>query len=251
MDDLQQLVAAYRAGNLRARDRLWTSHLPLVRTVAARFPHPPAPLSPQDVADIATDALFAVLADEQKFDPSRADHVGYLRRTLTNAVLIEIRRVTARGRYQEDSVDAPIGTDGLTLGDTIADPTDGTGAAEARAMLARAYPSLLPNQRRHLALRCQGHDLEDVGRMTRRSKARAEATEREINGKVARVNAPFQNSSRKTLRERRHVARRSFRSPREEDDLIRRAATEAGVSESEWIRRACREYAAQSGHSTG
>ncbi len=251
MDDLGQLVTSYRAGNVRARNALWTSHLPLIRTVARRFPHPPAPLSPQDVSDIATDALFAVLADAEKFDPSRRDHVGYLRRTLTNAVLIEIRRVTARGRYQEHSVDAPIGSDGLTLGDTIADPTDQAGAAEARAMLARAYPSLLPNQRRHLALRCQGHGLEDVGRMTRRGKARAEATEREINGKVARVNAPLQKQSRKTFRERHLVVRRSFRAPREEDDLIRQAADRAGVSESEWIRRACREYAAQSGHSTG
>ena len=240
---------AYRTGTPRqaeaARNQLWEEYLPLIRKVAAQFPHLPAPISKEDVADLATEALFAVFRDP-KYDPQRPDAAGYLRRTLRNVVLMEIRKRTARGRYSELSVEEPVADGALVLGDTLADPHAGMDAAEARVMIQRAWPTLLPNQQRALALACEGRDVADVARLVGQNRRRTERTLQAIQRKVARANlskrepANYYFSQR---REKRYPVVLSFTCDEETAKLLTLAARAAKKSRSAWLREAIRKRA--------
>lgn len=248
-----KLIARFRNGTPEqqheARNKLWLECRPLVKKVAAAYAKFP-PLSREDCADIATDAMFVMLLDPLKFDPERADGSGYVKRTMERAVLMRHRSLTRRGTLTEVSTDAPTGDGSIVLGDTLA-AADLLGAVEARTLLEAMEPYLTERQVRVLRLVAKGWRVKEVATFERMTAARIAGVLRAIK-RVAerRFATPLKNNRDKPRcrnRARTYPLVESFTADPETSQLLTKAARAAGKSRSAWIREVIREAAGQQG----
>lgn len=207
----------------------------LKAAVVARFPHPPPPLSRHEVRDLVDDELDRLLALPQ-YDPTDPGCARWIRTSLKNAVLMEFRRVTGRGRYSEEALE-----------EWTAHSPDETAAAEARVWLCQVEALLLPNQARYLRRRVEGYDLADVATLERRGIKDMEATDREVKRKIARANARFPAEVSVTRNQggRRRTGQArvvTFRADHRTERLLKQLA-QGDETTSDVIRRALRELA--------
>ena len=159
------LLARYRAGDERARDRLMARYLPLLRRWAhGRLPSSARQLS--DTDDLVQISLVRALSRMGTFEPA---HEGaflvYLRRIFLNAMRDEIRRSHGGRRSAELDPELP----------------DGRPTALEEAMGRQAYEAyeaglalLNDEQREAVVLRLEfGMKYEQIAEATGRSSANA------------------------------------------------------------------------------
>jgi RNA polymerase sigma-70 factor (ECF subfamily) len=132
LDDEQRLVAAARAGDRRAIERLLRAHQPQVHAVCRRITG-----NDDDALDATQEALIAVVRGLPRFD-GRAKFSTWAYRIATNASLDELRRRKRRplvGLPERDGVATePVDPSTPDPGDAIGDRD------EVDAALARLAP---------------------------------------------------------------------------------------------------------------
>jgi RNA polymerase sigma-70 factor (ECF subfamily) len=177
MDNFPDALAAARAGDPDAADRLFARVRPwlqiLARTQLGR--HLQAKADPSDVVQVAL--LEAVRALDQFRGGTESEFLAWLRQVLANAIRHEARRygaTAARDLAREESLDRQLEESSARLGaGLVADgssPSAGAERAEARLALAALLARLPDEYRDVIVLRnLEGLTHEEVAERMGRS----------------------------------------------------------------------------------
>jgi RNA polymerase sigma-70 factor (ECF subfamily) len=172
-----QLLAAYRAGNAEAGNRLFHQHVPWLKILAqlqleSRFE------AKFDSADLVQQTLLeAVKAFPQFRGSTTGEFTAWLRQILAHVLAHEIRRYAGtrkRDLGRERSLDETLSQASQRLGDLL--PATGTSPSqeaarnERQVLVARALMALPQDHREVLILRnFQGLSHEEVARQMNRT----------------------------------------------------------------------------------
>jgi RNA polymerase sigma-70 factor, ECF subfamily len=140
------LVEALGQGEITALEELYRRYSTLVFSVSLRV------LRDAHLAEDVTQEVFLRLwRQPASFDPERGRFMSWLMSVTRNRALDELRRVSRRGR-SEDQDDEAHPLDAVPTGDRMDDPAFGAELQEQREAIRAALTRLPPEQRRVIEL---------------------------------------------------------------------------------------------------
>lgn len=157
-------VAAARAGDVRATERLLADHYERLYTLCRRLCH-----DMEQAQDATQNTLIAIVRGLPKFD-GRSTFATWSYRIATNCALDELRRAARHHARTLDLTARAVEADVLELperpttgGGLPLDPGEAVVTAELRARLGRALDELDPRFRVPLVLyEVAGHDYDEI-----------------------------------------------------------------------------------------
>jgi RNA polymerase sigma-70 factor (ECF subfamily) len=140
-------MEALGRGEIHALEQLYDRYSTLVFSVSLRVLH-----DAQLAEDVVQEVFLRLWRQPASFDPGRGRFISWLMSVTRNRALDELRRVSRRGRSedQEEGESSPL--DSVATTDRMDDPALGAELREQREAVRMAMTRLPPEQRRAIEL---------------------------------------------------------------------------------------------------